>query len=42
MFPTVIAEVTTEEFERIQRAELMLPNVWSLVNNQQFNRPKAA
>jgi len=41
-FPTVIAEVTPEEFERIQRAELMLPNGWSLVNNQRFNRPKAA
>jgi hypothetical protein len=41
-FPTVIAEVTPEEFERIQRAELMLPNGWSLVNNQQFNRSKAA
>jgi hypothetical protein len=41
-FATVIAEVTPEEFERIQRAELTLPNGWSLLNTQLFVRPKAA
>jgi hypothetical protein len=41
-FPTVIAEITPEEYERIQRAELTLPNGWSLANKQLFVRPKAA
>ena len=41
-FPTVIAEVTPEEYERLQRGELKLPAGWSLVRVQRFERPQAA
>ncbi|HMA94269.1 MAG TPA: hypothetical protein VKP30_16370 [Polyangiaceae bacterium] len=41
-YSTVIAEVTPEEFERIQRAELKLPSGWSLSKGQLFVRPRAA
>ena len=41
-FPTVIAEVTPEEFERIQRNEIALPRGWSLTRTQLFERPAAA
>jgi hypothetical protein len=41
-FGTVIAEVTPEEFERIRRDELKLPNGWSLDNAQSFPRVRAA
>ncbi len=41
-FPTVIAEVTPEEFESIQRNEIKLPSGWSLNKAQLFERPQAA
>jgi hypothetical protein len=41
-FPTVIAEVTPEEYERIQRNEIKLPKGWSLTKMQLFERPQAA
>jgi len=41
-FPTTIAEVTPEEFERIKRNELQLPHGWSLAKSQLFERPRAA
>ena len=41
-FPTTIAEVTPEEFERIKRNELPLPLRWSLAKSQLFERPRAA
>lgn len=41
-FPTVIAEVTPEEFERIERNELRLPAGWSLSGMQRFDRTQAA
>jgi hypothetical protein len=41
-FPTTIAEVTPEEFERIKRNELQLPLGWSLAKSQLFERPRAA
>jgi hypothetical protein len=41
-FPTVIAEVTPEEFSRIERDELELPKGWSLAKAQWFKRPRAA
>jgi hypothetical protein len=41
-FPTVIAEITPEEYERIQREEIRLPSGWSLAKTQLFDRPKAA
>jgi hypothetical protein len=41
-FATSIAEVTPEEFERIQRNELPLPQGWSLAKIQTFERPRAA
>lgn len=41
-FPTAIAEVTPEEFERIQRNEIALPQGWSLAKSQPFERPRAA
>jgi hypothetical protein len=41
-FATAIAEVTPEEFERIQRNELALPPGWSLTKIQVFERPRAA
>jgi hypothetical protein len=37
-FPTVIAEITPEEFERIGRSELKLPEGWSLGKTQIFKR----
>lgn len=41
-FPTVIAEVTPEEYTRIERNEIRLPEGWSLANAQSFARPQAA
>lgn len=41
-FPTVIAEITPEELERIQRNEMKLPEGWSLAGAQHFDRPQAA
>ena len=41
-FPTVIAEVTPDEFQRIERAELKLPDGWSLAKTEVFKRPQAA
>jgi hypothetical protein len=41
-FPTAIAEVTPEEFERIKRNELPLPRGWSLAKSQLFERTNAA
>lgn len=41
-FATSIAEVTPEEFERIRRNELPLPQGWSLEKTQLFERPRAA
>jgi hypothetical protein len=41
-FPTVLAEVTPEEFERIQRNEIELPRGWSLARIERFERPRAA
>lgn len=41
-FPTVIAEVTPDEYERIGRSEIKLPDGWSLATAQRFERPKAA
>jgi hypothetical protein len=41
-FPTVIAEVTPEEYERIQRNEIKLPKGWSLSKAQLFTRSRAA
>jgi hypothetical protein len=41
-FATVIAEITPEEFERIERKELALPRGWSLDRAQRFERPRAA
>ena len=41
-FPTVIAEVTPEEYGRIQRNEIKLPTGWSLTRTQRFERPHAA
>ena len=41
-YPTVIAEVTPEEFERIRRHELKLPEGWSLEGAEIIDRPPAA
>ncbi len=41
-FPVVIAEVTPEEYERIERKEIALPEGWSLSKAQLFERPRAA
>ncbi len=41
-FPTLIAEVTPEEYSRIERNEIALPEGWSLANVQEFRRPEAA
>ena len=41
-FPTVIAEITPEEYERIRRDEIKLPTGWSLTKTQLFKRPQAA
>lgn len=41
-FPTVIAEVTPEEYERIRRNEIELPAGWSLAKTQLFSRTRAA
>lgn len=41
-FPTVIAEITPDEFDRVRRAEIKLPEGWSLANVQRFERPRAA
>ena len=41
-FPTVIAEITPEEYERVQRDEIKLPKGWSLAKTQLFERPRAA
>jgi hypothetical protein len=37
IFPSVIVEVTPEEFERIQRREMPLPHGWEL--GAQYHRP---
>jgi len=41
-FPTLIAEVTPEEFDRIQSDELRLPEGWSLLGAEHYPRPQAA
>lgn len=41
-FATLIAEVTPEEYARIENNEISLPDGWSLDNAQQFPRPAAA
>ncbi len=41
-FPTVIAEVTPEEFARIEAKEIELPEGWSLTDAHRFPRPHAA
>ncbi len=41
-FPIVIAEVTPEEYERIQRSEIALPRGWSLTNAKHILRTQAA
>jgi hypothetical protein len=41
-FATLIAEVTPEEYARIERNESRLPEGWSLANARQFPRPQAA
>jgi hypothetical protein len=41
-FATLIAEVTPEEYARIERNEIRLPEGWSLANAQQIPRPEAA
>lgn len=41
-FPTVIAEVTPEDFDKIERGELELPRGWSLAKALRFKRPQAA
>ncbi|HKY41318.1 MAG TPA: hypothetical protein VJN18_35540 [Polyangiaceae bacterium] len=41
-FPTLIAEVSPEEFEKISRQELRLPDGWSLAGAEHFKRPRAA
>ena len=41
-FPTLIAEVSPEEFEQINRQELRLPDGWSLSGAEHFERPHAA
>ena len=41
-FPTVIAEITPEEFARVERNEITLPKGWSLARTQRFERPQAA
>ena len=41
-FPTMIAEVTPEEYERVERNEIKLPAGWSLSKAQRFDRPQAA
>lgn len=40
-YPTVIAEVTPEEYARIERNEIALPKGWSLTRTQLFARPAA-
>ena len=41
-FATVVAEITPEEFERVKRAEIKLPEGWSLTTAMRFERPRAA
>jgi hypothetical protein len=41
-YSTLIAEVTPEEYARIERNEIRLPEGWSLANAQLFPRPEAA
>jgi hypothetical protein len=41
-FATLIAEVTPEEYARIESREIRLPQGWSLTDAQQFPRPEAA
>ena len=41
-YATLIAEVTPEEYARIERNEIRLPEGWSLTNAQLFPRPEAA
>lgn len=41
-FPTMVAEVTPEEYERVERNEIKLPAGWSLSKAQRFDRPQAA
>ncbi|MFI5301731.1 MAG: hypothetical protein ACHREM_26885 [Polyangiales bacterium] len=41
-FPTVIAEITPEEYERIKSDQMTLPAGWSLAKTQLFERPRAA
>jgi hypothetical protein len=41
-FPTVIAEVTPDEYESIKHKQIELPTGWSLTGSQPFTRPKAA
>jgi hypothetical protein len=41
-FPTVIAEITPDEYERVRQNEIRLPAGWSLARTQLFERPRAA
>lgn len=41
-FPTVIAEVTPQELERIDKGEIPLPEGWSLQHADKFQRPVSA
>ena len=37
-FPVYIAEVTPEEWQRVLRNEIKLPDGWSLENHKEFSR----
>jgi hypothetical protein len=38
-YPSVVAEVTPQEFERVRRKEIPLPAGWSLETAKEFLRP---
>lgn len=40
--PTIIAEVTPEEFKQLEEGEIELPRGWSLVGAEPFDRTRAA
>lgn len=40
-FPSVVIEVTPEEYEQIQKQNLMLPHGWQL-GDELYRRPEAA
>jgi hypothetical protein len=41
-FPTVIAEITPQEWDGVRRGDIKLPEGWSLTRTQLFERPRAA